>query len=66
MSALEKLIISMTVKDQTSFIDGIHLPNEIEKKMPCLSTFVFNIITQYVPFSGSNRPSSDDIRRTFI
>ena len=65
MSALEKLTLSLLVKDRTSFIDGLHLHNEIENKMPYLSTFVFNIFTHNVLFSGTNRPSSDDIRRTF-
>ena len=65
MSALEKLTLSLLVKDRRSFIDGLHLHNEIEKKMPYLSTFVFNIFTHHVLFSETNRPSSDDIRRTF-
>ena len=66
MSALEKLTISLLVKNRTSFIDGIHLHNAIESRMPYLFTFVFNIFTHHVLFSETNRPSSDDIRRTFI
>ena len=66
MCALEKLTISLSVKDRTSFIDGVHLRNEIENQMPHLSTFIFNIFTHNVLFSETNRPSSDDIRGTFI
>ena len=65
MSSLEKLTLSLSIKDRTSFIDGLHLHNEIENQMPHLSTFVFNIYTHHVLFSETNRPSSDDIRRTF-
>ena len=65
MSALERLTLSLSIKDRTSFIDGLHLHNEIENQMPHLSTFVFNIFTHNVLFSETNRPSSDDICRTF-
>lgn len=66
MSALEKLTLSLSIKGRTSFVDGVHLQNEIVKKMPFLSSFVFDICTHQVPFPEDDRPSSDDIRRTFI
>ena len=67
MSALESLTISLSVIDRTSFIDGVHLNNEIENRMPHLTTFIFNIHTHNVPFSEDDRrPSSYDTRRTFI
>lgn len=66
MCALEKLTISLSVENRSRFIDVIDL-HEIEKKIVYLSTFVFNIFTYFVSFSdGSYRPSSDDIKRTFI
>jgi hypothetical protein len=66
MSALEKLTISLCTENRTTFIDGIHLNNEIRSRMSNLSTFIFNILTFNVNFSEDNRPSTDDIRRTFI
>ncbi len=66
MSALEKLTLSLSTENRTTFIDGIHLNNEIESRMPYLSTFIFNILTYHVHFSEDNRPSADDIRSTFI
>ena len=66
MSALEQLTMSLYVENRTSFIDGLHLNNEIQSRMPNLSTFIFNIHTNNVHFSEDDRPSSDNIRRTFI
>ena len=66
MSSLEKLIISLSIQNRTSFIDRIHLNNEIQSRMPYLSTFIFNILTYNVQFFEDDRPSSDDIRHTFI
>ncbi len=65
MCALEKLTISLSVKNRTSFIDGIHLNNEIRSRMPYLSTFIFNILTYEVHFSEDYRPSANDVRHTF-
>ena len=65
MCALEKLTISLYVENRTSFIDGVHLNSEIQSRMPYLSTFIFNILTYNVHFSGDDRPLSSDIRRTF-
>ena len=67
MLALEKLTLSLPVVNRSTFIDGIHLNNEIRDRMPHLSTFIFNIITHNVDFpSEDDQPSSDDIRRTFL
>jgi hypothetical protein len=66
MSASEKLTISLWIENRTTFIDGIHLNNEIRSRMPYLSIFIFNILTHYVQFSEYYRPLADDIRRTFI
>jgi hypothetical protein len=66
MSALEKLTISLSTENRTAFIDVTHLNNEIRNRMSNLSTFIFNILTYNVHFSEDNRPSTDDVRRTFI
>ncbi len=66
MSALKKLTLSLSIENRTTFIDGIHLNNDIQSRMPYLSTFIFNILTCNVNFSEDYRPSADDIRCTFI
>ncbi|CAM4966216.1 unnamed protein product [Rotaria socialis] len=66
MSQLEKLTLSLVVKDRNSFIDGTQLHNDILYKMAHLHTFIFDITTRNVIFSQVLIPSSEDVRRTFI
>ncbi|CAF4503268.1 unnamed protein product, partial [Rotaria socialis] len=66
MSQLEKLTLSLVVKDRNSFIDGTQLHNDILYKMAHLHTFIFDITTRNVIFSQVLLPSSDDVRHTFI
>ncbi len=66
MSQLEKLKLSLCVRDRTSYIDGTHLNNNIISKMPYLHTFIFDIVTEYVRIDRKHLKSSDDIRRPLI
>ncbi|CAF3908703.1 unnamed protein product [Rotaria sordida] len=66
MSNLEKLTLSLRVRGRNSFIDGIYLHNYVLTQMPHLHTFIFNIVTDFVRINQQLKPSSDDIRRTFI
>ncbi len=66
MSHLEKLTLSLRAHDQAKFIDGTYLNNYILSKMPHLQKFIFDIVTAYVQIDQQLKPSSDDIRRTFI
>jgi hypothetical protein len=65
MTQLEQLTLSLNVHRRTTFIDGIHLDNEILSRMPHLYTFIFDIITHTVINNGNGK-SLDDIRRTFV
>ncbi|CAF1265116.1 unnamed protein product [Rotaria sordida] len=66
MSNLERLTLSIRVRGRNSFIDGIYLHNYVLSQMPHLHTFIFNIVTDFVRINQQFKPSSDDIRRTFI
>jgi hypothetical protein len=66
MSYLEKLTLSLTVRERNSFIDGNHLNNNILNYMSHLHAFIFDIVTEPVTINQQLKPSSDDIRRTFI
>ncbi|CAF3800603.1 unnamed protein product [Rotaria sordida] len=66
MSQLEKLTLSLVVRDRTSFIDGTQLHNDILHKMAHLRIFTFDIVTRNVIFSQGAQPSSDDVRCTFV
>ncbi|CAF1247349.1 unnamed protein product, partial [Rotaria sordida] len=66
MSNLEKLTLSLRVRGRNSFIDGTYLHNYVLSQMPHLHTFAFNIVTDFVRINQQFKPSSDDIRRTFI
>jgi hypothetical protein len=59
MSQLEKLTLSPQVRRQISFIDGTHLDNDIISKMPCLHTFIFDILTEYVIIDEELLPTSE-------
>jgi hypothetical protein len=66
MSYLEKLTLSLSIKNRSSFIDGTHLDKDILSNMSQLRTFIFDIVTEEVMINEEILPSSDDIRRTFI
>jgi hypothetical protein len=66
MSCLKQLILNLIVDDRSSFIDGIHLNNEILIRMPELQTFIFDIFTYTGIINEVNRQSNDDIQRTFL
>ncbi|CAM4924218.1 unnamed protein product [Rotaria socialis] len=66
MLQLEELTLSLIVGDQTSFIDGTHLVNNILNRMSYLQTFIFNIITEYVRMDEELLPTLDDIERPLI
>ncbi|CAF1379273.1 unnamed protein product [Rotaria sordida] len=66
MLQLEELTLSLIVDDQTSFIDGTHLVDNILNKMSYLQTFIFNIITEYVTMDEELLPTLDDIERPLI
>ncbi|CAF4477034.1 unnamed protein product [Rotaria sp. Silwood2] len=66
MSNLEKLTLSIRVRERNSFIDDTYLHNYVLSQMPHLHTFTFDIVTDFVTINQQFKPSSDDIRRTFI
>ncbi|CAF1409157.1 unnamed protein product [Adineta steineri] len=66
MSNLEKLTLSLSVRRRNSFIDGIYLTDEICSSMPHLHTFIFDIVSYDTIFYVHPKPSSDDVRQTFI
>ncbi|CAF3869901.1 unnamed protein product [Rotaria sp. Silwood1] len=66
MSQLEKLTLSLYVRERTSFIDGTHLDNDIISKMPYLHTFIFDIVTEHVIINKEYLPTSDDVRRALF
>jgi hypothetical protein len=66
MLHLEKLTLSLRVRDRTSFINGTHLDYYILSKMVHLHTFIFDIVTECVMIYAQPELSPDDIRRTFI
>ncbi|CAF1289869.1 unnamed protein product [Adineta steineri] len=66
MSNLEKLTLSLSVRRRNSFIDGIYLTDEICSSIPHLHTFIFDIVSDDTRFYAHPKPSSNDIRQTFI
>ena len=66
MSRLEQLTLSLIVDDQTSFIDGTHLVNNIVNKMSNLHTFIVNIITEYITIDEELVPTPDDVERPLV
>ncbi|CAF4108640.1 unnamed protein product [Rotaria sp. Silwood2] len=60
MIDLEQLMICLTVNQRSTFIDDIHLENEILIHMPRLRAFIFNIITYTLIINGVNQQSNDE------
>ncbi|CAF3769969.1 unnamed protein product, partial [Rotaria magnacalcarata] len=66
MSNMEKLTLSFRVRRRNSFIDGIYLTDQVINYMSHLHTFIFDIANDNTIINAHSKPSSDDIRRTFI
>ncbi|CAF3344928.1 unnamed protein product [Rotaria sp. Silwood2] len=66
MSNLEKLTLSIRVRERNSFIDDTYLHNYVLSQMPHLHTFTFDIVTDILRNNQQFKPSTDDIQRTFI
>jgi hypothetical protein len=68
MINLEELILSLSVvKMDSTYIDGIHLYDEIMVYMPRLNKFTFSINTDVVIDNIKfDLPSNEDIERSFI
>ncbi|CAF3233891.1 unnamed protein product [Rotaria sp. Silwood2] len=67
MKYLEKLILSLNVYQRSTFIDGIHLENEMLIYLPQLQIFEFNIVTYNEYMSNEiYMQSNNDLRRTFL
>jgi hypothetical protein len=65
MSNLEELTLDIINDDHKTFLDGIHLNNQILVHMPRLSKFTFHICTKIELHHLVNYLSIDDILRTF-
>jgi hypothetical protein len=61
MSQLQKLTLSLLVCSRNSFIDGTQLVNDIINNMPCLNSFIFDIVTQGVTIDEELLPKSDEV-----
>jgi hypothetical protein len=66
MSNIEKLTLSLRVKNRTSFLDGIYLNNAIISHLTHLHTFIIDFVTEDFRLHPQVMPSPDDIRRMFI
>lgn len=66
MIYLEQLTLYLTIDHRSTFVDGIHLNNEILDHMPQLQTFNFNIITNTNVNTFVNNQLYEDIRCTFL
>ncbi|CAF4236934.1 unnamed protein product [Rotaria socialis] len=66
MLNMEKLTLSFRVRRRNSFIDGIYLTDQAINYMSHLHTFIFDIANDNTIINAHSKPSSDDIRRTFI
>jgi hypothetical protein len=66
MIYLEELTLQLSVVDRSTFIDGIHLNNEILNHMPQLQTLTFDIITYTSVNVYVNNQLYEDIRCTFL
>ncbi len=66
MSQLEKLTLSVIIRNRSSFVDGTHLNDNVLCHMPHLRTFTFDIVTENVKMNKEDVPSCDDIRRTLM
>lgn len=66
MSNLEELTLFLSViRIESTYIDGIHLYDEVLINMTRLNKFRFSIISRVKTFE-IDRPSNDDILRSFI
>ncbi|UJR22255.1 hypothetical protein I4U23_025316 [Adineta vaga] len=63
---IEELKLCFRVRRQNSFIDGNYLSNEIVCHLPRLHEFTFDIISDQARINVYPKPTSDDIRRTFV
>jgi hypothetical protein len=66
MVYLKHLTLNFTAVDQSRFIDGNHINNEIVSHMPQLNTFKFHIVTVGRTVDMEYEQSCDDIKYTFI
>jgi len=67
MRYLEELMLSINVYQRSTFIDGIHLENEMLIYLPQLQIFTFNIITHNEYMNNEiYMQSNNDLRRTFL
>jgi hypothetical protein len=66
MIYLEELLLNLSVINRSTFIDGIHLKNDVVDHMPQLQTFRFNIITRTHVQTDVNHQLYEDIRCTFL
>lgn len=66
MICLEQLIFYLTINERSTFIDGIHIENEILIHLPMLKTFTFNIITNARIINEVNRTSNEEFQQTFL
>jgi hypothetical protein len=67
MIYLEELSLYLDVDDRSTFIDGIHLKNEIFIHLPNLQVFTCNIVTNCEFMSNEMyMQSNNDIYRTFL
>jgi len=68
MLNLEELTLHLSVvRNESTYIDGNQLYDDILNYMPRLNKFIFNIHTHIINnFRNINLPSNDDIRKSFI
>ena len=65
MIHLEELTLYLCVENQSTFIDGTHIHNDILINMIRLYKFTFYISTENVTTKGALHPSTNDIQQTF-
>ncbi len=65
MSNLEKLSLYICIENRSTFVDGIHIHNEILIHMARLHTFTFYISTENDINDSTIRLSNNDIEKTF-
>jgi hypothetical protein len=67
MTYLEELTLSIRVHQQSTFIDGLHLENEMLIYLPQFQIFTINITTHGESMSNEMyMQSNNDLRRTFL
>jgi hypothetical protein len=65
MFNLEKLSLSLVIRNSNEFVDGNDLKKNIIDRLPRLNSFAFNIRSRKVFCNQINFLSNDDIQRTF-